>query len=111
MSSQDGELQGDGGSDNKHGDIVDAEDVKLDDVLHDNTVANSDSGLTRKDDKIESHGSDDVVKEKSDVPEAVAEDGQEASTTQHRWEVWRRYSEFEVLKNFLQIVYPHVSRY
>ncbi|XP_065883701.1 sorting nexin-4-like isoform X2 [Dysidea avara] len=26
---------------------------------------------------------------------------------QHRWEMWRRYSEFELLRNFLQAVYPH----
>ena len=26
-----------------------------------------------------------------------------------RYEVWRRYTEFELLKNFLTTVYPYVS--
>ena len=28
-----------------------------------------------------------------------------------KWEVWRRYSEFEFLKSFFALVYPHVSTY
>lgn len=43
------------------------------------------------------------IKEKSEVHKKGSK------MSQHFWEVWRRYSEFELLRNFLQAVYPHVS--
>lgn len=41
-----------------------------------------------------------------DPPDSLAYSGEERKA---RVEVWRRYSEFEVLRSFLSIVYPHVS--
>ena len=48
---------------------------------------------------------DEAVKEKA----KGAEVQRRGSKNQHFWEIWRRYSEFELLRNFLQTVYPHVS--
>jgi sorting nexin-4 len=36
------------------------------------------------------------------------EDDEHASGNRSRYEVWRRYSEFEYLRNFMLTVYPHV---
>lgn len=41
-----------------------------------------------------------------DPPDGLASIAEDKKT---RMEVWRRYSEFEVLRSFLTIVYPHVS--
>ena len=47
------------------------------------------------------------VKDKAEITESTGAGTSKKS--EHRWEIWRRYSEFEVLRNFLQAVYPHVS--
>ena len=41
--------------------------------------------------------------------EGEAEGDPSSATEGRRWEVWRRYSEFDLLKTFLTAVYPHVS--
>ena len=88
------ELKGDDGLENKdEGDTVDAgDDVKSKEIVSKDAA----SDLNKTDD-------DDVVKEKG------AEVHKRGSKNQHFWETWRRYSEFELLRNFLQTVYPHVS--
>lgn len=74
-------------------DTVDAgDDVKSKEIVSKDTA----SDLNKADD-------DDAVKEKG------AEVHKRGSKNQHFWEIWRRYSEFELLRNFLQTVYPHVS--
>ena len=60
------------------------------------------SGLSKADDDVDD---DEVVKEKAKGTEVH----RRGSKNRHFWEIWRRYSEFELLRNFLQTVYPHVS--
>lgn len=37
------------------------------------------------------------------------DEAESSSSSRTRYETWRRYSEFEMLRNFMQFVYPHVS--
>ena len=39
----------------------------------------------------------------------IDDDGNEVEGERKRYEAWRRYSEFDFLKNFLFAAYPHVS--
>ena len=71
-------------------------------VAGEHTASKTDDGDTVKPDKANEA---DMIKEKIKGA-AVYKKG---STNQYFWEVWRRYSEFDLLRNFLQTVYPYVS--
>ena len=96
VESANDELKGDESLEKKDEEenTVDAgDDVKSKEIVGEDTA----SDFNKADDD------DGVVKEKG------AEVHKRGSKNQHFWEIWRRYSEFELLKNFLQTVYPHVS--
>lgn len=73
-----------------------------------NKDGEGDNGYKSKDDIVNDDSVNKDSKEDDDKDKG-AEVHKKGSMSQHRWEVWRRYSEFELLKNFLQTVYPHVS--
>ena len=79
------------------------DDVKSEEVVSE-TVASDPSKAADDDDDVD-NDDDEAVKEKAKEPEVQ----RRGSKNQHFWEIWRRYSEFELLRNFLQTVYPHVS--
>ena len=91
------ELKGDDSlekNDEEEDTVYAGDDVKSKEIVSKDTA----SDLNKADDD-----DDDVVKEKG------VEVYKRGSKNLHFWEIWRRYSEFELLKNFLQTVYPHVS--
>lgn len=104
---KDGDIKStDDGEENKDGeDTAGAEDddnvvVKSKyEVTSERTASKPDDGDMVKPDN------DDVIKEK--IKGAVVY--KKGTTNQYFWETWRRYSEFDLLRNFLQTVYPHVS--
>ena len=70
-------------------------------VASEHTASKPDDGDVVKPDDDD----DDIIKEK--IKGAVVY--KKGTTNQYFWETWRRYSEFDLLRNFLQTVYPHVS--
>ena len=106
---KDGDNKSTDGEENKNGedtaDAGDDDDVVVKskyEVASEHTASKTDDGDTVKPDKANEA---DVIKEK--IKGAVVY--KKGSTNQYFWEVWRRYSEFDLLRNFLQTVYPHVS--
>jgi len=97
VTSNDELKDNDGRTENKDGDTtVNGEDddgcKSKGDIVNDNTT-NKDLAEENDDDK----------------DDQGVEVHKKGPISQHRWEVWRRYSEFELLKNFFQTVYPYVS--
>lgn len=99
-------VEDDGGLENKDGeDTIYADDdvvVKSKHkIITDCTDSSKPAGNMVKPDDDD----DDLIKQKIKGEELY----RKRSKNQHFWEIWRRYSEFELLRNFLQTVYPHVS--